>query len=477
MTRKPKNVLFIMADEHQAAALSCLDHPVVQTPNLDRLAARGTLFRNAYTPSPICVPARASVATGRYTHQTGYWDNAHAYDGRVPGWGHVLQAGGLSVTSIGKLHYRCAEDPTGFDRQILPMHIQGGVGQIWGSVRNPLPRTLRATGMLGKIGGGTSKYNEYDMAVADAAVEWLANAKTKDAPWAAFVSFVAPHFPLTVPDTYLSLYPAADMPLPPVHPERGYRPHPWVMRMMDIENSDAELGSEDRRREAIAAYYALCTFVDAQIGKVLDALEATGQANDTLVIYTSDHGENLGMRGRWGKSLLYRESSQVPLVLAGPGVQAGQQVTTPVSLLDIAPTITAAFGLPADPEWPGQSLVGIATEPADPDRIVFSEYHAANSPSGGFMVADARWTYHDYVGYDAELFDLAEDPLETRNLAEDPRYADRCDRMRSALLEICDPDAVDAQAKAEQDQLVARHGGAEKAYRTGPSGATPIPET
>ena len=245
--------------------------------------------------------------------------------------------------------------------------------------------------------------------------------------------------------------------------------------MNDIENSDEELETDDNRRMAIAAYYALCTFVDAQIGKVLDALDASGQADETLVIYTSDHGENLGLRGRWGKSVLYRESTHVPMILAGPGVAADIRVKTAVSLVDIAPTIISAFGLPADPKWPGRSLLAIAAEPDDLDRIVFSEYHAANSPSGGFMVADARWKYHEYVGYNAELFDLARDPLETRNLADDPAYATERDRMRNAIYAICDPEAVDRRAKTDQDKLVARHGGPEKAFNTGPSGATPVP--
>ena len=342
-----------MADEHQAGALSFLGHPIVQTPKLDQLAARGTVFQNAYTPCPICVPARASVATGRYPHKTGYWDNAHAYDGRVPGWGSILQAAGVSVTSIGKLHYRTAEDPTGFDQQILPMHIQNGIGQVWGSVRNPLPKVAKGKGMLGQIGAGLSKYNTFDISVAEKAADWLQEPQRKAEPWVAFTSFVAPHFPLTVPQEYLDMYPAADMPLPAVRPGPDYTVHPWLDRMNDIENSDAELGTDDKRREAIAAYYALCTFVDAQIGLVLDALEASGQTENTLVIYASDHGEGLGMRGRWGKSHLYRESVRVPMILAGPGVSAGNSVRTPVSLIDIAPTISDVCNLPADPEWAG----------------------------------------------------------------------------------------------------------------------------
>ncbi|MBV7394779.1 sulfatase-like hydrolase/transferase [Mameliella sediminis] len=473
--RKAPNILFLMADEHQATALSCLDHGVVRTPNLDRLAARGTLFRNAYTPSPICVPARAAVATGRYVHQTGYWDNAQAYDGSVPSWGHHLQAAGVPVTSIGKLHYRSAEDDTGFDRQILPMHIMGGVGQVWGSVRNPLPDRPRGGEMLGGIGAGLSKYNRYDMDVAEAACGFLATRTGDDAPWAAFVSFVAPHFPLIVPPEYLALYPAEDMPLPPVRPANGHPTHPWVDRMNRIEDSDSQLGSDTRRRQAIAAYYALCSFVDAQIGRVLDALDAAGMTENTLVIYTSDHGEQLGMRGRWGKSTLYRESTQVPLIAAGPGFGRGQQVNTSVSLLDIAPTLTAAQGLPPDPAWVGAPLQTIAAGPTDDTRVVMAEYHAVMSASGGFMVANADWSYHHYIGYPPQLFDLDNDPLQTRNLAGQARYEPVETRLRNALFAICDPEEVDTRAKADQDRLVAQFGGPEAAYDTGPAGASPVP--
>ena len=476
MTKRP-NILLIMSDEHQAQALSCLGHPVVRTPNLDRLALAGTLFENAYTPSPICVPARAAFATGRYPHQTGHWDNALAYDGRSPGWGHMLQAAGIPVASIGKLHYRGDEDPTGFDEQILPMHIANGVGQVWGSVRNPMPKKRRPAGMLGPIGAGTSRYNSYDMNIAEAAAGWIADRAESDRPWVAFVGFVAPHFPLTVPKRYLDRYPAETMPLPPVRPGAGYAPHPWVERMNDIENSDEELATDERRRQAIAAYYALCTFVDEQVGRVLDALEASGQRDNTLVIYMSDHGEALGMRGRWGKSVLYREATQVPLIVAGPGIPAGRRVATAVSLLDIAPTIADTFGLPADPDWPGRSLYGIAADPDDRERVVFAEYHAANSASGGFMVATADWKYHYYAGYPPELFDLRADPLETDNRADDPAYRAEGHRLHTALIAICDPEAVDARAKADQDRLIDRYGGPERAYETGLSGATPVPES
>lgn len=473
---KPQNVLFLMADELQAAALSCLRHRVVQTPNLDRLAARGTLFENAYTPSPICVPARAATATGRYVHQIRYWDNAHGYDGRIKGWGHCLQEAGVGVTSFGKLHYRNAADPTGFDEQRLPLHIAGGVGQVWGSVRNPLPRIRKARGMLGPVGSGQAPHTDYDVLVAEEAAQWLLDeSKSGRGPWCNFVSFVSPHFPLTAPDQFMRLYEPSQMPLPAVRPGYDYDLHAWVERMNDIENSDEELESDSNRQEAIAAYYALCSFVDAQIGKVLDALDASEQTENTLIIFTSDHGENLGMRGRWGKSLLYKESTQVPMILAGPGVEPGRRVKTPVSLVDIAPTILESFGLSAPKDLPGKSLWALARQPCDPNRFVFSEYHAANSASGGFMIANAAWKYHEYVGYPPELFDLTVDPLETKNLADDLRYANHLHELRTKLYAICDPKTTDALAKADQDKLVDRFGGPEQAFNTGPSGATPVP--
>ena len=474
MTRR--NILFLMSDEHQARAMSCAGHPIVKTPHLDRLAAGGIRFENAYTPSPICVPARAALALGRHVHDTRYWDNAMAYDGRERGWGHILQDAGVTTTSVGKLHYRSAEDSTGFKEQIVPMHIMDGVGQVWGSVRNPLPNARRIPKILEKVGAGYSKYNQYDDLIADRAVEWLRHHGRQAEPWLLFVSFVAPHFPLIVPQQYLDLYDPADMPLPAMHPEAGYNLHPWVARMSKFSDPDAIFaGDDDRRRLAIASYYGLCSFLDAQIGKVMEALEACGADADTTIIYTSDHGETLGMRGRWGKSVLYRESTQVPLIMQGPNLAEGKLCSTPVSLIDLPPTFLDHFEIKSPVDWPGTSLLKIIDKLDDPDRTVFSEYHAAASPSGGFMIANARWKYHYYVGFEPELFDLHDDPDERVNLAASADHRSIVATLHSRLMAICDPDAVDARAKADQDALVADYGGPESAFRMGTPGETPPP--
>jgi choline-sulfatase len=211
MTSRATNLLFIMSDEHQARALGCAGHPLVKTPNLDRLANRGTRFTGAYTNSSICVPARAAFATGRYVHDIGYWCNAHPYDGRVPGWGHRLQETGHPVLSIGKLHYRDEADPTGFDTQVVPMYVVKGVGDVFGAVRDRLPERRRSRRLAEEIGPGESGYTRYDRQIRDEACRWLSEeAPNQDKPWVLFVSFVCPHFPLIAPPEFYALYPPAD---------------------------------------------------------------------------------------------------------------------------------------------------------------------------------------------------------------------------------------------------------------------------
>jgi choline-sulfatase len=472
---KAKNVLFIISDEHQARALSCAGHAVVRTPNIDRLAARGTRFTSAYTPCPICVPARASLATGRYVHDIGYWDNAMGYDGRMPGWGARLRAAGVRVESIGKLHYANGDAPTGFDRQHHPMHLAEGIGQVWGSVRDPIPRPRDDIIRFGEVGAGWSKYNSYDETIRDAAVAWLRQVASQERPWMLFVGFVAPHFPLIAPQRFVDLYPPGKMPLPKLALQNGYVRHPWLAAQETFMPTDIEFGADDdKRRRAISAYYALCTMMDSHIGAICAALEETGALASTDVIYTSDHGEALGERAHWGKSNLYDECTQVPLVIAGPDVPAGSICDTAVNLIDLAPTFLSTFGL-ADTTLPGRSLYEIAREPDDPARATFSEYHAVGAPSGAFMLRKGRWKYHEYIGFPSELFDLGGDPNETTNRAADPSCREVMAALHNDLRRIVDPAAVDQQAKADQRLLVERFGGRETAFRLGTKGATPAP--
>jgi choline-sulfatase len=471
------NLLVILSDEHQAHAMGCAGHPFVQTPNLDRLAEQGTMFTNAYTPSPICVPARASFATGRYPHQTRLWDNAMPYTGQIPGWGHALQRSGIPVESIGKLHYRDENDPAGFDVEHIPMNVVGGVGMVWASIRAEDERVDAPGRMLGDyIGPGDSKYTDYDAAVTARTKAWFEDraASGDTRPWCLYVGLVAPHFPLVVPQEFYDLYPHDFLPVPKLHPRDGYQRHPWVEKQNAFMNSEGKFRNEDERLAAIASYYGLCSWLDSNVGEILTGLDASGFGENTTVVYSSDHGDNVGARGLWGKSNLYQESTAIPMIMAGKGVPKGR-CETPVSLLDLSATIAEHFDCTLDGAEGIRSLVDIAAEPDNPDRPVFSEYHAAGAVSGAFMLRKGRWKYHHYIGFEPELFDLQEDPEELHDLAGDPAHACNLAMMEQALRDICDPDEVNRQAFEDQAAMIARLGGREAALKLGAPGATPPP--
>ena len=233
----------------------------------------------------------------------------------------------------------------------------------------------------------------------------------------------------------------------------------------------------------LAAYFGLVSFIDAQIGMVLDALEELGLKDDTRIIYTSDHGDSIGARGLWGKSVFYEESVKIPMILAGPDVVApggtnGAICETPVNLTDCYATILDGLGVSVvgDAAHPdSRSLFEIAQAPVDSDREILSQYHAFGSPSAGYMLRKGRYKYHHYVGFPPELFDLENDPEELRDLAADPAYASVLAEYETLLRARLDPELVDRRAKADQDALIKRHGGREKAKFVGAPGATPVP--
>ena len=351
------NLLVIMSDEHQARAMGCAGHDFVQTPHLDRLAARGTRFTNAYTPSPICVPARGAFATGQHVHQVRLWDNAMPYTGATPGWGHALQAAGVPVESIGKLHYRDIADAAGFDVEHIPMMVADGVGMVWASIRREEERVLADHRMLGDyIGPGTSKYTEYDAAVLRHTLDWLRQrVRELPRPWCLYVGLVAPHFPLVVDQEFFDLYPLADLPPVKLHPKDGFARHPWVEKQNAFMDMESKFVDAQERLRAMAAYYGLCTWLDHNIGQIIATLGEEGLLDDTTIVYTSDHGDNVGARGLWGKSNMYDEAAAVPLIMAGPGVRQGT-CDKPVSLIDIFETILDHFGAELDTVRAGASL-------------------------------------------------------------------------------------------------------------------------
>ena len=493
------NLLVIMSDEHQSRAMGCAGHSFVQTPNLDSLASRGIRFSNAYTPSPICVPARAAFATGRYVHQNRLWDNAMPYTGDIPGWGHALQAQGTPVESIGKLHYRSESDPAGFDTEHIPMMVADGVGMVWASIRKEDERGSRPGRMLGEyIGPGTSNYTDYDSAVTDKTIEWLGNAANNksDKPWCLYVGLVAPHFPLVVPEEFYQRYPHDTLPAVKQHPSDGYQQHPWIVKQNAFMDSEGKFKNPEERLAAMASYYGLCTWMDHNVGRILEALQQADLTDNTTVVYTSDHGDNVGARGLWGKSNMYDEACAVPLIIAGPDINPTVDINnaadnnntanaavcdTPVSLLDLSVTIAEHFNteIAANQQHGhirGDNLLDIAAG-KHKERMVFSEYHAAGAVSGAFMIRTQRWKYIYYVGFEPELFDLQNDPEELTNLAADAACADIKASLHKALTDIGDPETIDSLAHQDQADIIAAYGGRDKAFGLGASAATPPPQT
>ncbi|HEV8032324.1 MAG TPA: sulfatase-like hydrolase/transferase [Stellaceae bacterium] len=482
----PANLLLILSDEHNPRVLGAGGHETIRTPNLDRLAARGARFTSAYCNSPICVPSRAALATGRYVHQIRFWDNGIPYDGSVPSWHHRLRGAGHEVTAIGKLHFRSADDDNGFTEEVMPLHVVDGIGDPLGWLRDPLPVRKAALRLANDAGPGNSSYQDYDDNITAAAVDWLkaraAGPNQRNGggkPWVLFVSLVCPHFPLIARPEWYDRYPEESLPRPALYDAGEREPdHPYIAAIRECQIYDKGF-DETKLRRALAAYFGLVSFVDHNVGRLLDALAAVGLADTTRVLYSSDHGDNLGTRRLWGKSTMYEESAGVPMIFAGPDIPQGFVCRAPVSLVDVFPTVTDCVGLPPhadDRDLPGAPLIDVVRGTAL-RRTMLCEYHAAGAAAGAFLIRKGPFKYVCYVGMPPQLFDLDADPQETRDLARDPGYralvAD-CDRE---LRRVVDPEKADALARADQAARIAAMGGREAILARGSFGYSPTPGT
>ncbi|MBN3561045.1 sulfatase-like hydrolase/transferase [Aliamphritea spongicola] len=479
---KPTNVLFIICDEMSRQSLSCYGNQLVKTPNIDRLVREGSCFTQAYTPSPICVPTRASLATGQYVHQIGTWSSAEPYDGSVPGWGHQLLDKGHTVTSVGKLHYRSAEDNNGFSEEIMPMHVFRNIGWPIGLLRDQIYSYDGAPEMAQNVGAGESDYTRYDAKIAAESCRWIADAgKQQDAsetakPWVLFSSFVAPHYPLIAPQKYYDMYPpeSVDMPLNYAQEERPQ--HPEVAAMARFWSYDDHF-SEESLRKGRAAYYGLCSYLDHHVGMLIKALEDAGLYDSTRIIFTSDHGEMLGNRGLWGKSVMYEESVGIPMIISGPGIPAGQRIDTPVSLIDCHRTVLhSVLGeTQQDAATHSHSLIDMANGFV-PDRTLLSEYHDGGCTTGFFMIRMGDWKFTHYVGRPPQLFNLKDDPLEQNDLGGSEVHQDIRAQCMAKLREVCDPEAVNEQAFRDQQVKIDELGGKQACLEWRAFNYTPLPE-
>ena len=277
---------------------------------------------------------------------------------------------------------------------------------------------------------------------------------------------------MIAPDDYLALYDADDMPeaIASIHD------HPALNTLRQFFDYE-DYFTPERAKEARAAYFALVSFMDHCVGQVMDALCQSGHAEDTLVIYTSDHGELLGDHGFWTKMAMYEGSVAVPMIVNGPGIPQGQNRDDAVHLLDIPATAMALAGLEQQADWPGLNLMTTARSDPDYDRSLFSEYHDGESDTGYFMVAWEDWKYIAYAGHAPQLFNLAEDPQENYDLSASTEAHHQTARAEGErrLRAICDPDAINAMAFQDQQKRIEDFGGVEACLSAPAFNATPTP--
>jgi len=445
-----------MSDEHSYQAMGCAGHPIVKTPILDRLAQEGTLFSNCYTPSPLCTPARASFFTGRYVNELGTWDNATPYDGKINGISQHLHAHGECLTSFGKLDLHPEGIYEGLDATMSVPREHAQVESCFRgeSVDMGLEKRFE---LMGYRDGEC-----FDDKVRDKALTWLESQRGGRKPWVLYVGFMDPHFPFFAgKDRWEQYEPlVADIPDTAKGPFTGLNEPLRQLR----NHFRGDHAGESVTRKAHIGYYALTTRLDENVGAIWDKLRELDMEEDTLIIYTSDHGEQLGHHGLWWKCCMYEESAHVPLIMKGPGVMKGAVVDTPVNLVDIFPTICEARGLATPTNVAGSSLLPLARGEADPARpdFAFSEYHAHGVPSGMYMIRWRQWKLVYYVGYAPQLFNLEEDPEERNDLAP---LADGSLMLKEAMAAcearlrgICDPVEVSERALRFQNNLKEKWG-------------------
>jgi uncharacterized sulfatase len=438
--RRQPNVLLIMADDLNTD-MAAFGHPLVKTPNLDRLARRSVRFDRAYTQFPLCSPSRVSMLTGLRPDTTGVEDlqtdfrKLHPDVVTLP---QMFQRSGYTAVRVGKIyHYgnpgqigtSGLDDPKSWDLVVNPRGIDK-------DEETKLTNYTPARGLGSSLSFYASPAPDEEHTDGKVAAETIALLeKHKDRPFFIGAGFYRPHCPYIAPQKYFALYPLDRIPAPPQFPEAAAQvPEAAWFTTPPNWGIDAQ-----KQREVIRAYYASISFLDAQVGRVLDALDRLGLADNTIVIFMSDHGYFLGERGQWMKQSLFERSARTPMMLAGPGVTArGRASKRVVELLDLYPTLAELAGITPPPGLHGRSLAPLLRDPGvrwNHAALTQVLRGPATARFKGYSVRTERWRYTEWDDgkRGTELYDEDSDPNELRNLAEDPKHAKVVAEMRALL--------------------------------------------
>ncbi len=443
MPQRRPNVLLFFTDQQRHDTIGGLTNPVIRTPNLRRLAREGTAFTSAYSPSPVCISARCSMIHGQYPLNTGCYENTPMpTDGRQSFMGALTEAG-YRTHGIGKCHFspdpwalrgfqsrqvqeEIVGDPdvddylkdlhgAGFKHVCDPHGIRGEMYYIPQPAQ--MPARLHPTHWIG-----------------DQAVKFVQEQAKTDQPWMLFSSFIHPHPPFAPPNPWHKLYRSPRMPLPNLPPQYEAL-HIHINRQQNRYKYRDQGLDLNLMRNMKAYYYACISFIDYQVGRVLEALEQTGQLDNTLILYTSDHGEHLGDYGCFGKRSFHDSASRVPMLARLPGTfEAGRVCETPASLVDIAPTALAAAGAAiSSHSLDGVNLADVASGTCDRE-MVFGQHQ--NGPGATYMAVSREWKYFYNAPENKEiLFDRVGDPRETRNQAGHVFSRQAHNAMKRALID------------------------------------------
>lgn len=462
--RKPDqpNLLFLYSDQHSASVLGCYGDPLVQTPHLDGLAGKGVIFEQAYSPSPLCGPSRMSLLTGRFPHENRVWTNEHILDSSIPTYAHAWGAAGYRPVLIGRLHSVGNDQLRGYaERQVgdhYPNYLSGR--RVDRGLLDGAQDPGRVS--LTRSGPGLNAYQVHDQDVTDAAVRFLNEEGAKrqsgadSEPFCLTVGLMLPHQPYVAERRDFELY--KDRVSLPHHPEPftdALHPHHRRWRTMH----GIEAVSDEETLRARAAYWGMVTRLDAMIGEIVSALEANDLAENTVIVYLSDHGDHVGEHGLWWKQSFYEESARVPAIVVWPGVMpAGARCRRVISSMDVSATMIAALGGEPLPGSHGRDLrtlfadtAGVDSEPAW-DDVAFAEYC---TDEGWYqrMVRSGEWKLCYYHGEPPQLFNMTQDPYEMTNRADDPDCRDVLEELTALALRDWDPVDIERTMKAKQAEL------------------------
>lgn len=456
---KRPNILIIMMDQLSARALRAYGGRTARTPNLDRLAAGATVFRNAYSNSPLCAPARFLFMAGQLPSRIGAYDNAAEFHSEIPTFAHYLRLQGYQTTLSGKMHFIGADQLHGFESRLTTDIYPADFGWTPDAGDPDARFDWWMHNMLSVKQAGIAEYTnqlEFDDETGHRSVQKLYDLArgTDGRPFCLVTSFTHPHDPYAARRRYWDRYRDDEIEMPAVPAMAFDDLDPHSQRLYKAAATDEYEITDEDVRNARHAYFANIAYLDDWIGELLRTLEATGQLDDTAIVLTADHGDMVGERGLWYKMSFFEWSARVPLILRLPGEPGGGTVETPVSLVDIVPTLVdlAADGGEVDYAAPvdGQSLLPLVS--GESARAVYGEYMGEGTVSPLVMIRRGRYKYVHCDVDPPQLFDLVDDPEELRNLATDPAHRDTASRFAAEVAERWDLAAMRREVLASQQR-------------------------